>query len=213
MPNQNENIEKIRTILKSTSESEEAVLLLFELLIDHIEKLPVEEQQKFVLLWFFADWSHQKNIGKSIPALMLIKRLDKRLRELRLVKSDELFIKQLSDYISFSLLQEELQLFLKTYGLPADIVLFPYKYKRFVKYIINILLDKPLAFPDPHNKLITRLLDSTRKKQIKDRKGIISFNITNIDRALAEGSTRPSGEKAAALVILTNENSKIVVPL
>lgn len=207
------NIEKIRKILLDTNETKEKTLDLLNLIGNCIKDLPLNEQQEFTTLWFFADWTQQTVIGKSLPALMLIKKLNNRLDELKDVKSNELFMKQLTDTFSFSILQNEMQKFLKKYGLPADIVVFPYHFKRFKDFLINLLVNRPLSFPNPKNKGMKKLLNKALKKQVENRKGIISFYISFVDEALVEGAAKPSGKNVAALTMLTHNGGKIVIPL
>jgi len=206
-------IKKIRKVVLRPIETAEDVLELLTLFQTHFESKDIQYQQKYLLLWLFSDWRHGDNLGSSFPALMFLKQFNERLESIAHITDNKIFIDELREIISFEKVRDELSEFLKEHSIPSDLTQFPYSWKQFIGHVADILLHKPLAFPDPTYTKLKHVYNEQTLNQIRKRQGAISFTITKYDRAILEGKSDRLDDKVVCLVILTHDATKIVVPL
>lgn len=203
----------IQKIISQNSFSPNDILEILNFVYEHIDLMTLKDKGEYTVLWLFADWPHKTSLGDSFPALMVVKRLNEALGEMRSVADNKFFIDQLMDIVSFHKLKDQMENFLQLNNLPTDLTAFPYRWKVFIAELINLIKDKPLAFPDPRNKYIRKIYGEEIFDQARQREGVISLTITEFDTSLFAGFTSLMGKKVTCMVILTSDATKIVMPM
>lgn len=175
---QEEILKKIKSISLEKQLSESQVDHLMTLIRKQMEHMNKADRKKYALLNFYCNWSKHIKISRSSIACEIILQLNKVLYCVKDSSDTNKVISEISSVISFPKLQTEINMFLKEFDLPVDLVTDFSRWREFVSHLINIIIDCPLVLPD------------IRKKEVTDtlKKGVVAsqLRLTEVSQKVFE---------------------------
>lgn len=207
-----EMIEKIRDMLTKKDAMEEAdVRTLMILIRKLLDLIPQSDQQQFLIIRLFANWSVHTQITRSNTGLRILSAINDALVTFKSADTNAL-ITAISNEIGFSALRKEMKLFFDLNGIDDSMVSDNHLWAVFVNHLIEIILDVPLSFPPISGlkKTERKIYDQIARNPIKPGAGVIAIKISNVD--YNEFGAKGIG-KIMCIVIRTEDTTTTFVPL
>ena len=208
----NDLITKIRkTVSKKEALEETDVRSLMILVRKLLDKMPPSDQQLFLIIRLFANWSVHIEITQSNTGLRLLSAINDALVTYKSAQTDALRI-GISQEIGFPALRREMKLFFSNLGIDDTAVSDNHIWAVFVIHLIEIIRDVPLSFPKlcALDKTKRKVYDHISRNAIKPGAGVISIQISNVDYDAL--GAKDIGERMC-LLIRMEDTTTIVVPL
>lgn len=201
----------IHTVSKNEDLEEADVRSLMVLMRKLLDQMPQPDQQSFLILRLFANWSVHVSITKSNIGLRILSSINNALVTFKSADTD-ILRKSISGEIGFRALRKEVMQFLDCFGIDHTMVIDNTMWAIFIKHLIEIIRDVPLSFPpiSTLNNAERRIYDQITRNPIKPGAGVVAIRISIIDYAAL--GAKDSG-KQMCLVIKTEDTTTIVVPL
>lgn len=206
-------IAKIRDAIAKEGQIEEAdVRSLMILIRKLLDGMPQRDQQSFVIVRLFCNWTAHTEITRSNTGLRVLSAVNDALVTFR-NSSDPIAMRTaISHAIGFSALRQELRAFLGHIGVDNAIVADDRIWAVLVDHLLEIVRDVPLSFPalsglDPAKR---KIYEAIARNPIKPGAGVIAIQVSHVDYA-ALGS-KESGT-LLCLLIRTEDTTTTVVPL
>ena len=203
------SIDKIKSIInKSISMDEDDVRSLMILIRKKLEEMSQIDRDLFLTLNLFCDWTAHIKIDKSNTGLRILAKINDTLVENKNSQDIIEIQKKMSGSIGFSILRDELALFLKKILITDILVTDNNAWLIFINNLIEIIRDTPLLFPPLNslNKSQQNIYDKIVSNPIKIGAGVISIKISLIKYPA------PMNE-IMCLVIKTEDTTNFIIPL
>ena len=209
---ENDLVTKIRkTASKEEALEETDVRTLMILVRKLLDKMPPSDQQSFLIIRLFANWSVHVEITQSNTGLRILSAINDGLVIFKSAHTD-ILRRGLSQEIGFPALRREMKLFFSNLGIDNTVVSDNHIWAVFVVHLIEIIRDVPLSFPKVSalDKTKRKVYDHISRNAIKPGAGVISIQISNVDYDAL--GAKNIGEKMC-LLIMMEDTTTIVVPL
>lgn len=209
---ENDLITKISKMVSKKEALEETdVRSLMILVRKLLDKMPPSDQQLFLIIRLFANWSVHIEITQSNTGLRLLSAINDALVTYKSDQTDVLRI-GISQEIGFPALRREMKLFFSNLGIDDTAVSDNHIWAVFVIHLIEIIRDVPLSFPKlcALDKTKRKVYDHISRNAIKPGAGVISIQISNVDYDVL--GAKDIGERMC-LLIRMEDTTTIVVPL
>ena len=209
---ENDLVTKIRkTASKEEALEEMDVRTLMILVRKLLDKMPPSDQQSFLIIRLFANWSVHVEITQSNTGLRILSAINDGLVIFKSAHTD-ILRRGLSQEIGFPALRREMKLFFSNLGIDNTVVSDNHIWAVFVVHLIEIIRDVPLSFPKVSalDKTKRKVYDHISRNAIKPGAGVISIQISNVDYDAL--GAKNIGEKMC-LLIMMEDTTTIVVPL
>lgn len=209
---ENDLVRKIRKIVSKKKTLEETdVRSLMILLRKLLDKMPPSDQQSFLIIRLFANWSVHIEITQSNTGLRILSAINDALVTYKSAHTDMLR-RGLSQEIGFPALRREMKLIFSNLGIDDTVVSDKHKWAVFVIHLIEIIRDVPLSFPklSALDKTKRKVYDHISRNAIKPGAGVISIQISNVDYDAL--GAKEIGERMCVLIRM-EDTTTIVVPL
>jgi hypothetical protein len=199
---------KIQKILDRDSQVTEDEVRSVMILVRKLLEV-VSDRAQYLTLNLFCNWAVHTKITQSITGLKVLARLNDALVKSKNANGNEAQA-VISQSIAFDMLYSELMLFLRNNGVPhklADRLVW----ERFLRHLIEIVRDVPLAFP-PIAKLkgtSQTIYKQIVQKPIKPGAGVVSIRLSNVDYGAL--GAKGIGE-ILCLIMQLEDSTQIVVP-
>jgi len=200
-------IDKILKVInkKETMEETDACYLMvtFRKILDGMEP---SDQQQFLVLRLFCNWVVHIEITNSTTGLRILSAINNALVKYKSASIDE-FQVGISNEIGFIALRRELKDFFKKLEIIDTLVSDDRVWGKFVSHLVEIILNIPLTFPELSklDKAKQKIYKKIAQNSIKPGAGVVLIQISNIDYG--------NGKIFLCLVIMTEDTSKIIVPI
>lgn len=209
---QDDLIEKIKeTVSKKGALKEADARTLMILMRKLLDMMPPSDPQSFLIIRLFANWAVHVEITKSNTGLKILSAINDALVTNKSAHID-ILRKEISQKIGFPALRREMKIFFDIFGVDDTVVSDNQIWAIFITYLIEIIRDVPLSFPQLSNlnKSQRKIYDQIARNAIKPGAGVMSIQISNVDYG-AHGS-KYEGE-IICMLIRTEDEVTIVVPL
>lgn len=209
---ENDIILKIREIVSKNGNLEEAdvrsIMILMRKLLDQMSQA---DQQQFLIIRLFANWSVHVEITKSNTGLRIISAINDALVLYKSADTEKLRI-GISKEIGFSALRREMKQFLNYYSISDILITNNNVWAVFITHLIEIIRDVPLSFPPiaSLNKTEKKIYDQISHNPIKPGAGVIAIQISLVDYGAL--GAKNAGE-LMCLQIRTEDTTTTFVPL
>jgi hypothetical protein len=206
-------IRKIRdTTLKSSNLEETDVRSLMILIRKVLERMRESNQQAFLIIKLFSNWSAHTAITQSNTGLRLLSAVNNALVSIR--NSTDIVAMQcaMSNAIGFPALRKEMGLFLGRIGVDDRLVSDNLIWSVFVTHLVEIIRDVPISFPELSSldKTKRKIYEEIAQNPIKPGAGVVAAQISQVDYG-AIGA--PEAGRNMCLLIRTADTSTVVMPL
>ena len=214
---ENDIIEKIHKIVEGAGiQSESEVSHLMSLFRKIIEHLPENERRKYFILRFFCDWTLHIKIERSIAGIEILNRLNEILVEVKDATDNNVIITKIFEAVSFGSLCNEMSNLLNHLGLPSNLTLERNQWRQFLGFLVEIILDCPLKFPDKKRGKVKEIYDKIVGNPLRNDMWVTELSIIKIDNQTLcrkiKGEKIPIGFPKIHLNILTSNTTRIIVP-
>lgn len=209
---ENDLISKIRkTVSKKEALEETDVRSLMILVRKLLDKIPPSDQQSFLIIRLFANWSVHIEITQSNTGLRILSAINDALVTYKSAHTD-ILRRGISQEIGFPALRREMKLFFGNLGIDDTVVSDNHIWAVFVIHLIEIIRDVPLSFPklSALDKTKRKVYDHISRNAIKPGAGVISIQISNVDYDAL--GAKDIGERKC-LLIRMEDTTTTVVPL
>jgi hypothetical protein len=209
---ENDLVVKIKHTVSKNEHLEEAdVRSLMVLMRKLLDQMPPPDQQSFLIIRLFANWSVHVAITKSNTGLRILSSINDALVTFKSADTDKLRA-SISSEIGFPALRTEMKQFLDRFGVDHTIVIDNKMWAFLVMHLIEIISDVPLSFPpiSTLNHTERRIYDQIARNPIKPGAGVVAIQISLVDYA-ALGAKNAG--KRMCLVIKTEDTTTIFIPL
>lgn len=165
-----EIIEKLSRELDKDIDSEPKVLYFLAEIRKCIDGYDQANRNQYPNLYFYCNWVLHIRMDRT-PAEKLLNRFESVLSNSKDLKTiSRNFIKQEKDFYTFVNLKKELEVFLRTNGLPTGLVESGGRWFKFKKLLVGILADCPLV--NESGKVSKFSYETGEDDQIRFRVGI-----------------------------------------
>jgi hypothetical protein len=205
-------ITKIRkTVSKKEALEETDVRSLMILMRKLLDKMPQSDQQSFLIIRLFANWSVHIEINQSNIGLRILSAINDALVTYKSTHTD-ILRRRISQEIGFPALRKEIKLFFGNLGIYGIVVSDNHVWAIFVTHLIEIIRDVPLSFPklSSLDKTKRKVYDNISRNAVKPGAGVISIQISNVDYDAL--GAKDVGERMC-LLIRMEDTTTLVVPL
>ncbi len=202
-------VRKIRAIIKKEEQiNEDNIRILLILIRKLLDKMDNSDNEKFLILRLFCNWSLHNEITNSNTGLRILANINDTLVKIKNTKNNITIQNLMSQSIGFPKLRKELMLLLSIYDINTYPISKTIVWVEYVRRILEIIRDVPLAFPKLSN------LDPTKQKiynqiaenAIKTGAGVISIKISNY-------LYPDEVSEKLSLFIKTEDTTTIIIPL
>lgn len=137
-------LEKLSSELAGGIDTEPKVLYLLAEIRKYIDQCSEKERKKYPNLYFYCNWVLHIRMDRT-PAKRILNRFESILSGTKSLKEkSKIFISQEKDFYSFVKLKEELLGFFEINGLSTELLTNGYRWFKFKKLLVEILIDCPL---------------------------------------------------------------------
>jgi hypothetical protein len=201
---------KIKRILHEGSQIvEDEVRSLMILVRKRLELTSESARDQYLTLNLFCNWAAHTKITQSITGLKVLARINDALLEGKNGNGNEVQA-TVSRAIGFDTLYSEMLLFLQNNQVPNELN-DPEVWQIFLRHVIEIIRDVPLAFPPATNlkKAARAIYKQVVQNPIKPGAGVVSIKLSNVDYDAL--GAKGIGE-ILCLILQLEDRTQIVVP-
>lgn len=207
-------IKKIKNIVSiKTNIDEDNIRSLMIIIRKLLDKMKQSDQNLFLTLRLFCNWSAHTEITNSNTGLRILAEINDTLVSIKYCTDIVEIQTKMSNAIGFSVLRKELNNFFLHFTIDNILVIDNQIWAIFITNLIEIIRDVPLSFPNLSklDESKQKIYNKIAKNPIKPGAGVISIKISKIDNT--PFGMKEKGEIMCLIIRTEDTTTTTIIPL